>query len=106
MFVSAACRVAFNLAILFLLMRIWPLGGRSSGGLIPDSPDSVVVTVPFSEFVHRARTNEVQTARWACTGCWPCVCRYAGVQAGNAGHSGVWGVWGGGRGVSARLLTV
>jgi hypothetical protein len=65
----AACRVAFNLAILFLLMRIWPLGGRSSGGLIPDSPDSVVVTVPFSEFVHRARTNEVQTARWACRGC-------------------------------------
>jgi hypothetical protein len=61
---SATCRVAFNLAILFLLMRIWPLGGRGSGGLIPDSPDSVVLTVPFSEFVARARTDEVQTARW------------------------------------------
>ena len=43
-------RVLLNLGLVFLLIRLWPLGGKpeeSEGG------SSVVVVVPFSEFMQQ-----------------------------------------------------
>eukprot|EP00884_Botryococcus_braunii_P002352 jgi/Botrbrau1/12117/Bobra.0186s0035.1 len=47
-------RVVFNVMMLFLLMRLWPIGGRS-----PVGDPSHTWEVPFSEFIQRIRTNEV-----------------------------------------------
>jgi len=51
-------RLVFNVSALFLLMRVWPngLGGRAALG---DSAG--IVQLPFSEFVKRAKLNEVHT---------------------------------------------
>lgn len=50
-------RIFFNVCIFYLLTRIWPLGGRMNFG---DS-DSVVVQVPFSEFVRRIKHDEIHS---------------------------------------------
>jgi len=51
-------RILFNVVVLYVLMRIWPIGGRSGLG---GEPDHVVVQVPFSEFVRRIKQDEVQS---------------------------------------------
>ena len=48
-------RLVFNLTALFLLMRIWPLSGRSPLG----QPQYVSVPVPFSEFIQQAQSAQV-----------------------------------------------
>ena len=48
-------RLVFNLTALFLLMRIWPLSGRSPLG----QPQPVSVPVPFSEFIQQAQSAQV-----------------------------------------------
>lgn len=48
-------RLVFNLTALFLLMRIWPLSGRSPLG----QPQAVSVPVPFSEFIQQAQSAQV-----------------------------------------------
>lgn len=48
-------RLVFNLTALFLLMRIWPLSGRSPIG----QPQAVSVPVPFSEFIQQAQSQQV-----------------------------------------------
>ena len=45
-------RVLLNLGLIFLLIRLWPLGGKSTGS---DASQSVVVVVPFSEFMQQVR---------------------------------------------------
>lgn len=57
-------RILSNLVFLWLLMRIWPIGGGRAG--IGQQEDSVVVQVPFSEFVRRARVNEVHSVSTLC----------------------------------------
>lgn len=48
-------RLVFNLTALFLLLRIWPLSGRSPLG----HPQPVSVPVPFSEFIQQAQSAQV-----------------------------------------------
>jgi hypothetical protein len=43
--------------MLFFLMRLWPMGGRMG---MSDN-ESVVIQVPFSEFVRHVKNNDVQT---------------------------------------------
>eukprot|EP00878_Enallax_costatus_P018327 GHUV01019288.1.p1 GENE.GHUV01019288.1~~GHUV01019288.1.p1 ORF type:complete len:345 (+),score=69.17 GHUV01019288.1:331-1365(+) len=50
-------RLLVNLLMLFFVMRIWPVGGRLGLG----EAETVVVTVPFSEFIKRVRHDDVQT---------------------------------------------
>uniref|UniRef100_A0A061R7E6 Cell division protease FtsH n=1 Tax=Tetraselmis sp. GSL018 TaxID=582737 RepID=A0A061R7E6_9CHLO len=50
-------RILLNLVLLFFLVRLWPLGSRSN----LDSAQSVVVMVPFSEFMQQAKSNHVAT---------------------------------------------
>lgn len=50
-------RMAFNLAAFFLLLRIWPLHGRSSLG----QAQPVTVSVPFSEFIQQTEQGQVST---------------------------------------------
>jgi hypothetical protein len=47
----------FNLLMLFFLMRLWPLGGRLGLG----ESETLVMSVPFSEFVRRVRHDDVST---------------------------------------------
>ena len=53
--VPSVPRLVFNLTALFLLMRIWPLSGRSPLG----QAQAVSVPVPFSEFVQQAQSAQV-----------------------------------------------
>lgn len=53
--VPSVPRLVFNLTALFLLMRIWPLSGRSPIG----HPQAVSVPVPFSEFIQQAQSQQV-----------------------------------------------
>ena len=53
--VPSVPRLVFNLTALFLLMRIWPLSGRSPIG----QPQAVSVPVPFSEFIQQAQSHQV-----------------------------------------------
>ena len=48
-------RLVFNLTSLFLLMRIWPLSGRSPLG----QAQPVSVQVPFSEFIQQTQSRQV-----------------------------------------------
>lgn len=48
-------RLLFNVTALFLLLRIWPLSGRSPLG----QTQAVSVPVPFSEFVQQAQSAQV-----------------------------------------------
>jgi len=48
-------RVVFNVTALFLLMRIWPLHGRSPLG----QAQPVAVPVPFSEFIKQTEASHV-----------------------------------------------
>ena len=48
-------RLVFNLTALFLLMRIWPLSGRSPLG----QAQPVSVQVPFSEFIEQTQSRQV-----------------------------------------------
>jgi hypothetical protein len=50
-------RLAVNVLMLFFLMRLWPMGGRMG---MSDN-ESVVIQVPFSEFVRHVKNNDVQT---------------------------------------------
>lgn len=50
-------RLVFNLLMLFFLMRLWPLGGRLGLG----ESETLVMSVPFSEFVRRVRHDDVST---------------------------------------------
>ena len=43
-------RVLLNLGLIFLLIRLWPLGGKTSN---TEGSQSVVVVVPFSEFMRQ-----------------------------------------------------
>jgi hypothetical protein len=43
--------------MLFFLMRLWPLGGRLGLG----ESETLVMSVPFSEFVRRVRHDDVST---------------------------------------------
>ena len=45
----------FNIQILFFLLRLWPLSGRLGN----NGAQTVNLTVPFSEFVSRVKSNEV-----------------------------------------------
>ncbi|KAJ9510421.1 hypothetical protein QJQ45_015914 [Haematococcus lacustris] len=61
-------RIAWNLACLFALTRIWPVGGHlppragSSSSLGGEgSAAATVAPVPFSDFVRRARCGDLQT---------------------------------------------
>lgn len=49
----------FACAVVYLLMRVWPVGG--GGGMGGARQDSLVVQLPFSEFVSRARADEVHS---------------------------------------------
>lgn len=54
-------RIALNVAMLYLLMRIWPVGGRAGLSSSPNkSVESMNVRVPFSEFIRRVRQDEVE----------------------------------------------
>lgn len=53
--VPSVPRLVFNLTALFLLLRIWPLSGRSPIG----HPQAVSVPVPFSEFIQQAQSQQV-----------------------------------------------
>ena len=48
-------RLIFNITAFFLLVRIWPLHGRSSLG----QAQPVAVPVPFSEFIQRTDAKQV-----------------------------------------------
>ena len=48
-------RLVFNLTALFLLMRIWPLSGRSPLG----QAQPVSMQVPFSEFIEQTQSQQV-----------------------------------------------
>lgn len=50
-------RLLINLLMLFFLMRIWPVGGRLGLG----EGETVVVSVPFSEFIRRVKHDDVQS---------------------------------------------
>lgn len=50
-------RLLLNLLMLFFLMRIWPVGGRLGLG----EGETVVISVPFSEFIKRVKHDDVQT---------------------------------------------
>lgn len=50
-------RLLLNLVMLFFLMRLWPMGGRLGLG----ESETLVMSVPFSEFVRRVRHDDVQT---------------------------------------------
>ena len=43
-------RIVLNLALLFFLIRLWPLGGRINSA---ENSQSIVVVVPFSEFMQQ-----------------------------------------------------
>ncbi|GIM12948.1 hypothetical protein Vretimale_16132, partial [Volvox reticuliferus] len=49
-------RIAFNVAVLFALMRLWP-AGRGAGG---DVSEEAVLKMPYSDFVRCAKGNEVE----------------------------------------------
>ena len=49
----------FNIQLLFFLLRLWPLGGRTKMG----DPQAVNVHVPFSEFVARVKANDVEAVQ-------------------------------------------
>jgi hypothetical protein len=48
-------RIILNLALLFFLMRLWPLGGRGAS-----EAATVTVTAPYSEFMRQVNANEVK----------------------------------------------
>ncbi|GFR49503.1 hypothetical protein Agub_g11540, partial [Astrephomene gubernaculifera] len=48
-------RIAFNVSMLLVLMRLWP-GGR---GLMGDGSDESPIKLPYSEFVRSSKTNQV-----------------------------------------------
>jgi hypothetical protein len=50
-------RLVLNLIMLFFLMRLWPMGGRLGLG----ESETLVMSVPFSEFVRRVRHDDVNT---------------------------------------------
>jgi hypothetical protein len=50
-------RLLFNLVMLFFLMRLWPMGGRLGLG----ESETLVMSVPFSEFVRRVRHDDVSS---------------------------------------------
>jgi hypothetical protein len=50
-------KLLLNVAFAFFLLRLWPMGSRNG---FNDS-DSLVVPVPFSEFVRRVKENDVRT---------------------------------------------
>lgn len=50
----------FNIQLLFFLLRLWPVGGRGSGMA---EAQAVNLQVPFSEFVGRVKTNEVDAVQ-------------------------------------------
>lgn len=50
----------FNIQLLFFLLRLWPVGGRGSGMA---EAQAVNLQVPFSEFVSRVKTNEVDAVQ-------------------------------------------
>lgn len=56
-------RILFNVTMLYLLMRMWPVGGRAGLDMAGSSrsPEAVSINVPFSEFIRRAKANEVQS---------------------------------------------
>jgi hypothetical protein len=55
--VQQPLRLLLNLIMLFFLMRLWPLGGRLGLG----EAETLVMSVPFSEFVRRVRHDDVHT---------------------------------------------
>mmetsp|Transcript_33919 Transcript_33919/g.96089 ORF Transcript_33919/g.96089 Transcript_33919/m.96089 type:complete len:439 (+) Transcript_33919:200-1516(+) len=50
-------RIVLNLVLLFFLIRLWPMGGRMNNS---DNAQSIVVVVPFSEFMQQVKSNDVQ----------------------------------------------
>jgi hypothetical protein len=71
---SSKCPTAHSssIAVVYLLMRVWPIGGAASPGAAAlaqadsaastthqQGSPSLVIQLPFSEFVRRARANEV-----------------------------------------------
>lgn len=50
-------RLLLNMLMLFLLMRLWPVGGRLGMG----ESETLVVNVPFSEFIKRVKHDDVQS---------------------------------------------
>ncbi|GLC33743.1 hypothetical protein PLESTM_000106500 [Pleodorina starrii] len=49
-------RIAFNVAVLFALMRLWP-AGRGAGGEVSEE---AILKMPYSDFVRCAKSNEVE----------------------------------------------
>eukprot|EP00210_Caulerpa_lentillifera_P008342 g7956.t1 len=45
----------FNIQLLFFLLRLWPLSGKTG----QNQPQTVNISVPFSEFVTRVKSNDV-----------------------------------------------
>jgi hypothetical protein len=50
-------KLVLNVAFAFFLLRLWPMGSRNGF----NDADSLVVPVPFSEFVRRVKENDVRT---------------------------------------------
>jgi hypothetical protein len=50
-------RLLLNLLMLFFLMRMWPVGGRMGLG----EGETLVMSVPFSEFIKRVKHDDVQS---------------------------------------------
>ncbi|GMH42487.1 hypothetical protein BSKO_10406 [Bryopsis sp. KO-2023] len=49
----------FNIQLLFFLLRLWPVGGRSGMA----ESQAVNLNVPFSEFIRRVKSNDVDTVQ-------------------------------------------
>ncbi|GAX82457.1 hypothetical protein CEUSTIGMA_g9884.t1 [Chlamydomonas eustigma] len=58
--VQAVLRLAFNVAAFFFLMRLWPFSDRNNEAE-NGAAHVVRINVPFSDFIHRLKKDEVQT---------------------------------------------